>query len=48
MTYTKIKNIDNDTFWDIITPDGNKLVTVTNEASADKLLEQLNKDINNG
>ena len=47
MNYTKIKNVDNDNFWDIITPDGNKLVTVTHDASADKLLEKLNKDLNN-
>lgn len=47
MNYTKIKNLDNDTFWDIITPDGNKLVTVTHDASVDKLLEKLNKDLNN-
>ena len=47
MTYTKIKNMDNETFWDIINPDGNKLVTVTHEASANELLEKLNKDLNN-
>lgn len=48
MTYTKIKNMDNETFWDIINPDGNKLVTVTHEASANELLEKLNKDLSNG
>ena len=46
--YEKIKNADNELFWDIINPNGTKLVTVTNEASANTLLEKLNKESKNG
>lgn len=45
--YKKIRNSVIESFWDIINPDGSKLVTVTNEASANSLLEKLNKDCNN-
>ena len=40
--YTKVKNTSNNDFWDIITPDGSKLVTVTTEATANNLLNKLN------
>lgn len=45
--YTKLQNINNNDFWDIINPDGTHLVTVTTEVTANILLIKLNKDINN-
>lgn len=45
--YTKLQNINNNDFWDIINPDGTYLVTVTTEVTANILLIKLNKDINN-
>ena len=41
--YTKTQNIENNAYWDILNPDGSKLVTVTSESTAEKLLEKLNK-----
>ena len=46
--YKKIRNSVVESFWDIINPDESKLVTVTNETSANNLLEKLNKEYNNG
>lgn len=43
--YTKLKNTNNNDFWDIINPDGSKLVTVTTETTANNLLDKLNVDI---
>ena len=43
MKYTLIKNISEEAHWDIITPTGSKLVTVTNKPEAEKLVAELNK-----